>query len=685
MYTRQAQSLLLFIGIPVLIRKQMDLFFLLPFRFEANIDFDGTNHYSVPNRRASQAFNDPDELFLDRNSNAVDQCCAEEAPPNLYANSSSLSSSYDERLFHKDDRCTVATENISTADSYDKSSIGSNSILSCNDSSYQIHMNCDLSKQDKYLHSHSENSLHRQRNNSLLYKIEHLHISEPELNINTNACEGNIPKIHNVSLTRKSLRPTSTILPANTSDYSSNQIINHSIELSPTPISFQECKRTSASGCLEYVPSKPKTKEWIETSLDSPLVSRKRKPKQLDCPQLPEQIQPVQWLENGLPTVVPESYSGHQNQTKYEDGGIKYRKCPSPLPHHYNSADNHREYRTPKVPYSSQERIYVNSNHLAPDSCAYHDYENTPEILKNLVQFSPRHSNSHGNYNFNYKNVVEHINEDSATKCAHSSPHGNYNLNYKNTVEDINEETPSSPKLNIAEPQKPSKHQNRRINVGDVFPPDSIPCINEPDYQNIAVDNQYEPVNFRECSLIHGNSSYSQLQSDSAGPNQYPHNHSYESQTMYRNTCASPSTETWQQSVAPTPTETAAVSPVSQTINFSPSIEVDVVSVGHYQPYWEETKPYELSDFYKYSTKHRKQQKNSTSDSVDSQSLVEKENIDVNRQFYEQIPSASVVYREFQSQGDGNCASNVVPSKQHQVTSHVPVFGCSEQLESPAQ
>ncbi|CAL1269435.1 unnamed protein product [Larinioides sclopetarius] len=34
---------------------------------------------------------------------------------------------------------------------------------------------------------------------------------------------------------------------------------------------------------------------------------------------------------------------------------------------------------------------------------------------------------------------------------------------------------------------------------------------------------------------------------------------------------------------------------------------VDIVQYGHVQPYWEETKPYETADFYKYSTKHRKQ------------------------------------------------------------------------------
>ncbi|XP_054717940.1 FERM domain-containing protein 4A-like isoform X2 [Uloborus diversus] len=38
-----------------------------------------------------------------------------------------------------------------------------------------------------------------------------------------------------------------------------------------------------------------------------------------------------------------------------------------------------------------------------------------------------------------------------------------------------------------------------------------------------------------------------------------------------------------------------------------PGSNVDIVTYGHFQPYWEETKPYETSDFYKYSTKHRKQ------------------------------------------------------------------------------
>ncbi|KAI1278740.1 FERM domain-containing protein 4A [Halotydeus destructor] len=52
--------------------------------------------------------------------------------------------------------------------------------------------------------------------------------------------------------------------------------------------------------------------------------------------------------------------------------------------------------------------------------------------------------------------------------------------------------------------------------------------------------------------------------------------------------------------------------PRPQSIPLAPSVvstggQVDVVAVGHFTPYWEETKPYELSDFYKYSAKHRKQ------------------------------------------------------------------------------
>lgn len=43
--------------------------------------------------------------------------------------------------------------------------------------------------------------------------------------------------------------------------------------------------------------------------------------------------------------------------------------------------------------------------------------------------------------------------------------------------------------------------------------------------------------------------------------------------------------------------------PLSPTLSGLP---VDVVSIGNFKPYWEEEKPYELSDFYKYSAKHRK-------------------------------------------------------------------------------
>ncbi|CAG2101826.1 unnamed protein product [Medioppia subpectinata] len=48
--------------------------------------------------------------------------------------------------------------------------------------------------------------------------------------------------------------------------------------------------------------------------------------------------------------------------------------------------------------------------------------------------------------------------------------------------------------------------------------------------------------------------------------------------------------------------------PMSPTIPSGNGVEVTVVSVGHFQPYWEEEKPFELSDFYKYSQKHRNSQ-----------------------------------------------------------------------------
>ncbi|CAG2163383.1 unnamed protein product [Oppiella nova] len=48
--------------------------------------------------------------------------------------------------------------------------------------------------------------------------------------------------------------------------------------------------------------------------------------------------------------------------------------------------------------------------------------------------------------------------------------------------------------------------------------------------------------------------------------------------------------------------------PMSPTIPSGNGVEVTVVSVGHFQPYWEEEKPFELEDFYKYSQKHRSSQ-----------------------------------------------------------------------------
>uniref|UniRef100_A0A131YYW2 Cuticular protein 21 n=1 Tax=Rhipicephalus appendiculatus TaxID=34631 RepID=A0A131YYW2_RHIAP len=58
---------------------------------------------------------------------------------------------------------------------------------------------------------------------------------------------------------------------------------------------------------------------------------------------------------------------------------------------------------------------------------------------------------------------------------------------------------------------------------------------------------------------------------------------------------------------SPQPERDKICSPVPQpSPKAMPGVELNIVTVGHFQPYWEETKPYEISDFYKYSTKHRK-------------------------------------------------------------------------------
>ncbi|XP_054158811.1 probable serine/threonine-protein kinase DDB_G0282963 [Oppia nitens] len=61
--------------------------------------------------------------------------------------------------------------------------------------------------------------------------------------------------------------------------------------------------------------------------------------------------------------------------------------------------------------------------------------------------------------------------------------------------------------------------------------------------------------------------------------------------------------------------------PMSPTIPSGNGVEVTVVSVGQFQPYWEEEKPFELSDFYKYSKKHNNNNNNSTGNRQSRQSV----------------------------------------------------------------
>ncbi|XP_067120406.1 FERM domain-containing protein 4A-like isoform X3 [Centruroides vittatus] len=71
--------------------------------------------------------------------------------------------------------------------------------------------------------------------------------------------------------------------------------------------------------------------------------------------------------------------------------------------------------------------------------------------------------------------------------------------------------------------------------------------------------------------------------------------------------------------------------------------QTNIISPGHFQPYWEETKPYEISDFYKYSVKHRKSLQQNQEKAEDSSPQDKKHNASVN---VENATACASLYRE---------------------------------------
>ncbi|GIY15415.1 hypothetical protein CDAR_8672 [Caerostris darwini] len=580
-------------------------------RFEANLDIEGTNHYSVPNRRASQVFSDPDILSDNKSQDTVSHCCVDVSNPGRYLNTP-LSCSYDDRLsFNKSGGYSSSLkESI-----YDKTSIDSNGTdnLSCADSAY-LPMTYVTKGSDKFNHSYSENSLHRSQSGPLHHKLNQLHISEPHLNLDNADTVDGIHHVYSVPTIKNTLRPmkNGVISSSSIHDYcsgASTQTINQVADLVQASVLLQDCKRAASSSLLEYSAPKTKTKEWIETSLDSPVVERKRKPKVSETSQKTELTQPAHWLENGLPPVPNHSdsfyaYSHQQpfySDRKFSQSGSDLRKSPSPLLAQSNLTCNSTEYRSlntkPAFPSqrlcespqsSCNQSFYSDGNH-------YHHYENIAELSGDSV--SVQQIQSHTFY------------EDMHPPC-------DYNINaIQKTLENNSQSGHSGREYNdrpplshsIAQPQEPPKRPIKRINAGDGFISENISGSDVCEFSNSPPSDIYEPINFRDvphrqtypqkhCDIPERSHQYSQSFHEESHPPENDNN--------------SPLGQNWQHfPPSPASVENTSVSPVPSTINFSPNVEVNVVSVGHFQPYWEETKPYEISDFYKYSTKHRRQHK----------------------------------------------------------------------------
>ncbi|GFY72034.1 FERM domain-containing protein 4B, partial [Trichonephila inaurata madagascariensis] len=424
-------------------------------RFEANLDIEGTNHYSVPNRRASQVFNDPDNLLDKKSQEATNHCCVDTNSSVRYLNTP-LSCSYDDRLSYSKSGGYSSPLKDSI---YDKTSIDSNGMdnLSCAESTY-IPMSYGPKSMEKFNHSFSENSLHRSHPGSLHHKLNQMHISEPHLNLdNVDTVDGihhvySVPTLKNVNLAPKNngVIPNSTI-----PDYCSG---------------------------------------------------KKQKKSLIKCPShvLGEPAQPAHWLENGLPPVPShsDSFYAYPHQQSYYDGrkfsqsGSDLRKSPSPLlaqgllsiSTEYRSANNKCQFpsqRPCESPHSN------NNQSMFSEGNQYHHYENIAE-LSSSDSISHQQNQPHSFYEDMHPpsdyNMV-------AIKKAHDTnaqtiKHLNHNYTER-----------SSSTFSVAQPQEPPKRPTKRITAGDCYIVDSMPGTDVCEYNDSSSSEIYEPVNFKNAPI----------------------------------------------------------------------------------------------------------------------------------------------------------------------------------------
>ncbi|XP_055936030.1 uncharacterized protein LOC129965838 isoform X2 [Argiope bruennichi] len=649
-------------------------------RFEANLDIEGTNHYSVPNRRASQVFNDTDILSDTKSQDTVSHCCVDVNNPGRYL-STPLSCSYDDRLSYS----KVGSYSSSVKDNtYDKTSIDSNCIdsVSCADSAY-LPMTYVTKGSDKFNHAYSENSLHRSRSGSLHRQLNQMHISEPHLNLDSVDTVDSMHHVYSVPSLKNVLRPMKNGISNSTmSDFCSgisNQSINQVADLVQASVLLQDCKRAASSSLSEFSAPKTKTKEWTETSLDSPVVERKRKPKVPETCTQTEPTQAAHWLENGLPLVPDHSDSfytyPHSQQSFYDDrrfspNSSDLRKSPSPLLVQGNFPGNFVEHRNANIKCSFPSQKPCESpksrcsRSLFSDGNQYHHYENITELSNESNNL--QHTQSHPFY------------EDMHPPC-------DYNLNAIKMAQEKNTQAFRHPNhdfidqppvnFSVAQPQEPPKRPTKRINAGDCFISEGITGTDLCEYSTSPPNDIYEPITFQE-DMSH-RSTYPPKHSDATEPvHQYSQSYAESLPPEIDNNL--PIVQNWQHfSPGSTGMENSSISPVPSTMNFSPNVEVNVVSVGHFQPYWEETKPYEISDFYKYSTKHRRQQKPSRETKENHSLQTLDESSDSNQsQFYSQnVESGSGLNH------DSNCPMNH-HQPQELVSSNVSAFNNKELADS---
>ncbi|XP_042901575.1 uncharacterized protein [Parasteatoda tepidariorum] len=646
-------------------------------RFETHLDIEGTNHYSVPNRRASQVFNDTEDFLLDDKCLETQSQCYVDMTQSKRSVHTPLSCSYDERLTFIQSDYSIMDKTLQGSD-YDKACMNSNETLKFSnaDISFKVPYAKEPVRRDTFPHSHSVNSLHRAHMGSLHgSKINEVHLSDPDLNADSVDGHGTIRHGYSVPTLKNTLRPYNSGLAISLNEYSgANHSINQVVDLVQASVLLQESKR-AASCNPEVSTPKTKTKEWTETSLDSPLVIRKRKPKISESSS--ELSQPAQWLDNGLPPEPAYNYqssrdlredsriflhknSDMQDSPPHVNQNMKGNCCADYRP--LSSASNFSLHIPTERPHSSLNR------NLFPENNPYRLYENIDDLS---FQSSSKQVRN-GSYYENIDHIELSLN--NSTKMPDLIENTIHNARHINIREDNFDEIHSACPA-IAQPQEPSKHLKRSPSHQTSA---EVNLANH-DYCNLPPDNDYEPIEFGASTHRVG---YHQAHCDIrelSHPYSASHRESPKiSEIIPEN---APPIQQWPSVVEkPESSVPSSVNLPSPSVSLTPAVEVNVVSMGHFQPYWEETKPYELSDFYKYSTKHRRQQSAALSPSADD-SLVQHCTIyphEANHQFY--AANSENMNCDYSPQGPVHINMGKIP-KQIITSSSVPIFDSQEHIE----